>query len=188
MINAFFFQFWVVAVSSTLSLMFPICRILFFLGGCFGGEAVLFSRCAPVGLVLVLACRVCFSLSLGCFGVPICRRSIAFLFHWFRVRVLSPIFDVAWCRIAIFFPQGCSSSLSLPGSAVLGWFAPTQSSRVSRRRLIIVHCSMLRVTPGFLDLLCPVQCLRSLLAFWAAFSQWCFLVSAQGVYFLFSPR
>ena len=59
--------------------------------------------------MLVLACRVCFSLSLGCFGVPICRRSIAFLFHWFRVRVLSRIFDVAWCRIAILFPQGCSS-------------------------------------------------------------------------------
>ena len=58
--------------------------------------------------MLVLACRVCFSLSLGCLGVPICRRSIAFFFHWFHVRVLSRIFDVAWCRIAILFPQGSS--------------------------------------------------------------------------------
>ena len=58
--------------------------------------------------MLVLACLVCFSLSWCCFGVPICRRSIAFLFHWFRVRVLSRIFDVAWCRIAILFPQGSS--------------------------------------------------------------------------------
>ena len=58
--------------------------------------------------MLVLACLVCFSLSWGCFGVPICRRSLAFLFHWFRVLVLSRISDVAWCRFAISFPQGSS--------------------------------------------------------------------------------
>ena len=122
MINAFFSSFeWSLSRRRFLW-CFLLCRRLF------SAEAFLFSLRAPIGLVLVLACRVCFSLFLGCFGVPICRRSIAFLFHWFRVLVLARIFDVAWCRIAILFPQGCSSSLSLPGSAVLGWFAPTPSS------------------------------------------------------------